>query len=132
MNSASPVTTRLPPTNTIRDQLKLAPATVELRLLGRDLPEASKFAPLLMVPAATALLTSVRSNLAKVTAPWMLSWPAPCCNRLAPAIGCAVYCKRALIMGGVRPGLACSSSAAVPATTGAATDVPDRYICVSP
>ena len=87
VNSASPVTTRLPPANTMRDQSKLAPATVEARLLGRVLPVASKVDPELMVPAAMALVTSVRNTLASATAPWMLSWPAPCCSRLAPAMG---------------------------------------------
>ena len=43
---------------------------------------------------------------------------------LAPGSGWAVYCRMALISGGVRPGLACSSRAAVPATAGAATEVP--------
>ena len=115
----------------MRDQLKLAPATVELRA-GSCLPLASNTSPDMMVPSATAAEMSVRNTLASATAPWMLSRPAPCCSRLAPAIGWAVYCRIALISGGVRPGLACSSSATVPATAGAATEVPERYICVSP
>jgi hypothetical protein len=51
---------------------------------------------------------------------------------LALASGCAVYCRIALMSGGVSPGLACSMSAAVPATAGAAIDVPLSIICVSP
>ena len=39
-------------------------------------------------------------------------------------MGCAEYCSMALISGGVRPGLACSINATVPATTGAAIEVP--------
>ena len=95
------------------------------------LPLASSVLPEAMVPFATAVLTSVRSTLASVTAPGKLTKPAPCCSKLAPAIGWAVYCRMALTIGGVRPGLVCSSTAAAPATTGAATDVPERYIWVS-
>ena len=84
-----------------------------------------------MVSAAMALATSVRSDLAIDTAPSTLSMPAPCCSRLAVGSGCALYCKMALISGGVRPGLACSISATVPATAGAATEVPLSSICVS-
>ena len=58
------------------------------------------------------------------TAPSMFSMPAPCSSTFDPGSGCAVYCRIAFTSGGVRPGLACNSKAAAPATTGAATDVP--------
>ena len=43
-----------------------------------------------------------------------------------------MYWRMALTSGGVSPGLACSSRAAAPATTGAAIEVPLSIICVSP
>src|SRR5262249_55287987 len=46
------------------------------------------------------------------------------------AKGCAVYWRIAFTSGGVRPGFACNMSAAAPATTGAATDVPLNSISV--
>ena len=91
VNSASPVTTRVPPAKTMRDQLNACVPMVELRAAGITLPAASNDAPELIVPAAMALVTSVRSTLASVTAPGRLIRPAPCCSRLAPAIGWAVY-----------------------------------------
>ena len=45
-------------------------------------------------------------------------------------MGCAEYCSMALMSGGVRPGLACSISATVPATAGAAIEVPLSIIRV--
>src|ERR1051326_301232 len=47
---------------------------------------------------------------------------------LKPARGCAVYINNALTRFGVRLGFACSISAAVPAATGVAIEVPLRYI----
>ena len=131
MNSASPLTTLLPPTKATRDQLKVVPLIVDV-LAGITEPEASIEAPALIVPALMAEAMSVRSTLASATAPLTLSMPAPCSSRLAPAIGCAVYCRIALTSGGVRPGFCCSISATVPDTAGAAIDVPLRSICVSP
>ena len=84
-----------------------------------------------MVPAAMAEERSVRSTLATATAPSTLSRPVPCCSRLAPGSGWAVACRMPLTSGGVRPGLACSITAAAPATAGAAIEVPLRIICVS-
>ena len=130
MNRASPLTTVLPPTKATRDQLKLVPLIVEDGA-GRLAPLASKLAPAVKVPAETAEAMSVRNALASATAPCTLSRPAPCCSRLAPAIGCALYCRMALTSGGVRPGFCCSIKATVPATAGAATEVPLSCICVS-
>jgi hypothetical protein len=45
---------------------------------------------------------------------------------LYPGYSCAVYCRMALTWFGVRPGLAWSINATVPATTGAAMLVPLR------
>ena len=112
-------------------QPKLWPLSVEV-LAGMVLPLASRLLPAVKVPASTAALMSVRRALASCTAPSTLSIPAPCCSRLAPASGWAAYCSMALISGGVRPGLACSISATVPATAGAATEVPLSIICVLP
>ena len=98
---------------------------------GMLLPLASIEAPTLIVPAFTAVPMSVRSTLASATAPSTLSRPAPCCSRLAPGSGWAVYCRIALTSDGVSPGFACSSSAAVPATAGAAIEVPLSIIWVS-
>ena len=47
-------------------------------------------------------------------------------------MGWALYCKMALMSGGVSPGLACSSKATAPATAGAETEVPDNIITDSP
>ena len=127
----------LPPTKARRDQLKLVPLIVDERA-GSVLPAASSEAPGCRVPAAMAEAMSVRSDEASATAPLTFSMPAPCCSRLAPTMGCAVYCRIALISGGVRPGLACSISATVPATTGAEIEVPlssisvSRKVCVRP
>ena len=96
------------------------------------LPLASRLAPASNLPASTAPITSVRRACARLTAPAMFSNPAPCCSRLAPATGWALYCKMALISGGVSPGLACSSNATAPATTGADTEVPDNTMTDSP
>ena len=115
----------------MRLQLKVWPLSV-VDVIGIDLPLASRLAPAASVPASTALLTSVRSACASLTAPAMFNSPAPCCNRLAPATGWALYCRMALMSGGVRPGLACNISATAPDTTGAATEVPDSIITDSP
>ena len=98
---------------------------------GSSLPKASIDVPALIVPAAMAVLRSVRRTLAIATAPSTFNKPAPCCSRLAFGKGCALYCSSALISGGVSPGLACSINATVPATAGAAIDVPLMIICVS-
>ena len=79
-------------------------------------------------PARTRAAMSVRSAPARRSAPSTLSEPAPCSSSPAWGSGCAVYCRMALTIGGVRPGLASSRAAAAPATTGAATDVPDSDI----
>src|SRR4030095_12631075 len=92
--------------------------------VGSDRPPARRLSPGRIVPAATALEISVRNASARRTAPSMLSDPAPCWTRLAGDNGCAVYWRIALMSGGVRPGLACSISATVPVTTGAAIEVP--------
>ena len=110
--------------------MKLLPLMVEV-VLGITAPEASIDVPALIVPASMAAAMSVRSTLAKATAPLTLSMPAPCCNRLAPGMGCAVYCRMALTSGGVSPGLACNIRATVPATTGAEIEVPLIIIWVS-
>ena len=83
-----------------------------------------------MVPAAARLAMSVRMALAMRTAPSMLSMPAPCSTREAPASGWALYCRMALTSGGVSPGLACSIRATAPLTTGADTEVPLKNIRV--
>src|SRR5713101_3372403 len=67
---------------------------------------------------------SVRIIFAIATAPATFTWPAPWSNGLNPASGCAVYIKIIFTMFGVRLGFASSNNAAVPATTGAETDVP--------
>ena len=113
----------------MRDQLKVSPATVDV---GVGSAVALMGWPALMVPAATRLAMSVRIARAMRTAPSMLSMPAPCSTRLAPARGWALYCRMALISGGVSPGLACSISATAPLTTGADTEVPLRNISVWP
>src|SRR5882672_7200528 len=71
---------------------------------------------------------SVRIIFATATAPATFTWPAPCSNVLNPASGCAVYIKIIFTMFGVRLGFASSNNAAVPATTGAETEVPLMYI----
>ena len=114
----------------MRDQLKALPLMVDVAA-GVALPGASIVPPALTVPALIAVARSVRNALTSVTAPSTLSRPAPCCSRLALGSGCAVYCRMALISGGVSPGLACSISATVPAKAGAATEVPLSIICVS-
>ena len=131
VKSALPLTTWLPPANTMRDQLKLLPLIVD-EVEGKVLPDASIVPPAATVPALMAEPRSVRKTLASFTAPSTFNSPAPCCSRLAPASGCAVYCRIALMSGGVRPGFACSINAAAPATAGAAIDVPLSCICVSP
>ena len=111
----------------MRDQLKVWPATVEVGV-GRAVRLIA--APALRLPAATLLAMSVRKALARRTAPSTLSMPAPCSTKLALGSGCALYCRMALINGGVSPGLACSISATAPLTTGAATEVPLSIINV--
>ena len=81
VNSALLLTTLLPPTKAMRDQSKLMLLMVEL-CAGMLWPLASMSAPTTRLPAAMALLTSVRKTLASATAPLTLSWPAPCCTRL--------------------------------------------------
>src|SRR5438093_1372115 len=71
---------------------------------------------------------SFRTNFARRTAPSMFNSPAPCSSMLKPAKGCAVYIKIILMRLGVRLGFASSSTAAAPAATGAATEVPLRRI----
>jgi hypothetical protein len=58
-----------------------------------------------------------------------LSRRATCCTSVAPAIGWAVYCRLAFCSGGDGPGLASYSTAAAPATAGAADEVP--LICIT-
>ena len=118
-----------PPTNTVRDQLKVWPLMVEV---GVGSAVRLMAWPAVRVPAATRLAMSVRRALAMRTAPSMLSMPAPCSTRLAPGSGWALYCRMALTRGGVSPGLACSISATAPDTTGADTEVPLRNISVCP
>src|SRR5689334_17037037 len=129
VNSALPLTTWLPPSTTMRDQLNVALPDSAVVVVGNTAPVASIDWPVMIVPFCIAVDRSVRTDLASATAPSMLSSPAPCCSMLAPAIGCALYCSIALISGGVRPGLACSISAAAPATAGAAIDVPLIHMC---
>src|SRR5262245_544700 len=129
VNSALPLTTRLPPANTMRDQLNVPPLIDEF-VDGKVAPDASIDWPVTREPFWIAAAMSVRSVLASATAPSTLSRPAPCCSRLAFGSGCAVYCSMALTSGGVSPGLACSISAAAPATAGAAIDVPLIHMCV--
>ena len=129
MNNALPLTMRLPPTKTMRDQLN-APLLIVDAADGNDAPDASIDWPGCSVPLWIALAMSVRSDLASAIAPSTLSRPAPCCSRLALGSGCAVYCRIAFTSGGVRPGLACSINAAAPATVGAAIDVPLIHMCV--
>ena len=81
VNSAVPLTMVLPPTKTMRDQLKLEPFTVDVGA-GRDL--ALMVWPLLYPSTAILVARSVFSALASRTAPSTFSMPAPCCNRLAP------------------------------------------------
>ena len=114
---------------TKRDQLNLMPCKVE-SVAPKFLPGANIDAPAEIVPAAMAVIRSVRMSLATWTAPSTFNMPAPCSNRLALGKGCAVPCRMALITGGVRPELACSISAAAPATAGAAIDVPLSNIWV--
>ena len=116
----------LPPTTLMRDQLKAEPPIVEVAV---TLPVSIE-SPGWIVPAAMAEVTSLRMIRARRTAPSTFNSPAPCCSRLAPRRGCAVACRMLLMSGGVSPGLACSSSAAAPATAGAAIDVPLSSICV--
>ena len=111
----------------MRLQLTLAPLITDIAI-GRLLPGASIESPAAMLPARMAEARSVRTMLARRTAPSTFNKPAPCCSRFAPASGCAEYCSIALISGGVRPGFACSINATVPDTTGAAIDVPLRFI----
>ncbi len=105
---------------------------------GSLAPASSIESPGRMVPASMTRFRSVRSALASAIAPCTLSSPVPCCSRLLPGIGVAVYWRIALTSGGVRPGLASSIRATAPATTGAATEVPLRDIssrvlaCVAP
>src|ERR1051326_4853634 len=71
---------------------------------------------------------SVRTILARVTAPATLSSPAPWSSVLKPANGCAVYIRSILIMFGVRLEFASNKSAAAPETIGVDIDVPLRYM----
>ena len=114
----------------MRDQLKLVPLIVDDGI-GKVLPAASIVAPEAMVPAAIAVFRSVRRARDNCSAPSTFRRPAPCCSRLAFGNGCAEYWRIALISGGVSPGLTCNISATVPATAGAAMEVPLIIICVS-
>jgi hypothetical protein len=76
------------------------------------------------VPTGVAAVRSERTSLASVTAPATFNCPAPCSKVLKPLSCCAVYIISALIMFGVSFGLICMSSAAEPATTGVAIEVP--------
>ena len=115
----------------MRDHFAVWPLITELRAAS-VLPGAIIEVPGAMVPFWMALARSVRSRRAICTAPSTFSRPAPCCSRLAPASGCALYCRMAFTIGGVSPGLACSISATAPETAGAATEVPLSIISVWP
>src|SRR6266404_3532364 len=81
VNSLLPLTTWLPPTKAIRDQLKVWPLMVD-HCAGIDLYGASILLPALRPLASIWLAISVLSTLANTIAPSMLSVPAPCCSRL--------------------------------------------------
>jgi len=91
--------------------------------MGIVAPERRRLSPVRIVREAIAVETSVRSTAANRTAPSMSRGRLPAVMTVANAVCPAVYCRIALTSGGVRPGL-CSSSAAAPATVGAAIDVP--------
>ena len=127
VNRRSPLTMFAPPTKAMRLQGRVCicpeacPGKV---VVGGGRAPIAIGSPIAIWPASMRLDRSVRNARARATAPAMLSSPVPCCSRLAPGSGVAVYCRIALIRGGVRPGLACSSSAAAPETAGADTEVP--------
>ncbi len=112
----------------MRDQLNVWPLIVDEGVGKLDELIVS---PAFKLLAATFVAMSVFSDLARRTAPSRFTSPAPCCTRLWSDSGWAVYWRMALTSGGVRPGFACSMTAAAPATTGAAIDVPLRSMCVS-
>src|SRR5687767_3425510 len=89
VNSELPLTMRLPPTNTMRDQLKLPPWMIDV-VAGNTVLAASIDWPLTTLPLATSVAMSVRSDLAMLMAPSTFNRPAPCCSRLAPGTGCAL------------------------------------------
>jgi hypothetical protein len=74
-NRSLPLTTKLPPANTMRPQLKVVPLIVDV-CAGIDV--ASRLVPGVIVPAAMPVAMSVRSALASATAPDTFSSPAPC------------------------------------------------------
>src|SRR5437773_987827 len=75
---------------------------------------------------------SVRTSLAKRTAPSIFSSPAPCSSILKAASSCDVYIRIILTRFGVSLGLACSSTATAPDTRGVETEVPLRLILALP
>src|SRR4029453_13725866 len=81
-------------------------------------------------PSAVVLLIVVRTSFARRTAPSMFSAPAPCSNMLKLGSCWAEYINKTLIRLGGRVGLASGIRGAVPATSGAAIDVPLSIICL--
>src|ERR1700731_1777786 len=74
VNNLLPLTTWLPPTKAIRDQLKLVPLIVD-DLAGIDLSYASILSPLLRSFDSIRVAISILSTLANAIAPSMLSIP---------------------------------------------------------
>src|SRR4051794_35463611 len=73
VNSALPLTTWLPPSTTMRDQLKVwLPCSADV-VVGNTAPLASIDCPVMMVPLWIAVARSLRTDLASATAPSMLS-----------------------------------------------------------
>src|SRR5437867_13253646 len=66
--------------------------------------------------------------IAILTAPSALTSPAPCSKTEKFGRVWAVYIRIPLISEGVSAGFACSIRATMPVTTGAAIDVPFRYM----
>src|SRR5215211_278682 len=81
-------------------------------------------------PSGVELLIVVRTSFARRTAPSTFSSPAPCSNVLELGSCCAVYINSDFTMFGVSVGLASNIKAAVPATRGAAIEVPLSVICL--
>src|SRR5690349_20464497 len=80
-------------------------------------------------PSTVELLIVLRTSSARRTAPSTFNSPAPCSNVLKFGSCCAVYIMSDLTRFGVKVGLASNINAAVPATSGAAIEVPLSIIC---
>src|SRR5688500_1788324 len=99
--------------------------TASLSELKELFPRKSR-SPAVRRLAFGAMALAISTDAAAFTRP--APWLSTLCNLLAnvaPGKACAVRSSAALVIAGVRDLLACSINATVPATTGAAKDVPE-------